>query len=59
MTYKIMNKKFNELTVDELSKITSTMDPILHLILTGGEPYLRNDYTKLLKFSTPIQECQY
>ncbi len=44
-----LNKKFNELTVDELSKITSTMDPILHLILTGGEPYLRNDLHEIAK----------
>ena len=44
-----LNKKFNELTTTELSKITSTMDPILHLILTGGEPYLRHDLFQIAK----------
>ena len=42
-----LNKKFDELTVEELNEITLTMDPILHLILTGGEPYLRNDLDKI------------
>ena len=44
-----LNKKFNEITVEELEKITSTMDPILHLILTGGEPYLRHDLDQIVK----------
>ena len=35
-------KKFTfELSLDEIDKITKTMDPILSLILTGGEPYLK------------------
>ena len=25
------------------------MDPILHLILTGGEPYLRHDLDQIVK----------
>ena len=44
-----LNKKFNEITVDELDKITSIMNPILHLILTGGEPYLRHDLDQIVK----------
>ena len=44
-----LNKKFNELTIDELDKITKSMDPILSLILTGGEPYLRHDLDKIVK----------
>ena len=44
-----LNKKFNELTIDELNKITKTMDPILSLILTGGEPYLRHDLDKIVQ----------
>ena len=44
-----LNKKFNELTLDEIEKITQTMDPILHLLLTGGEPYLRHDLDKIVK----------
>tara|TARA_B100000427_G_scaffold326490_1_gene335258 strand:- start:2121 stop:3263 length:1143 start_codon:yes stop_codon:yes gene_type:complete len=44
-----LNKKFNELTLDEIDKITKTMDPILSLLLTGGEPYLRHDLDKIVK----------
>ena len=44
-----LNKKFNELTLEELEKITKSMDPILHLILTGGEPFLRHDLHKIVK----------
>ena len=44
-----LNKKFNELTIDELDKITKSMDPILSLILTGGESYLRHDLDKIVK----------
>ena len=31
-----LNKKFNELSVDEIDKITKTMDPILSLILCNS-----------------------
>lgn len=44
-----LNKRFNELTLEEIDKITRTMDPILSLILTGGEPYLRNDLDQIVK----------
>ena len=44
-----LNKKFNELTVEEIDQMTKTMDSILHLILTGGEPYLRNDLDQIVK----------
>ena len=47
--YDSLNKKFNELTIIELEEITKTMDPILSLILTGGEPYLRHDLDKIVK----------
>ena len=44
-----LNKKVNELTLDEIDKFTKTMDPLLHLIITGGEPYLRSDIDKIIK----------
>ena len=34
---------------DELDKITKSMDPLLHLILTGGEPYLRHGLDQIVK----------
>ncbi len=44
-----LNKKFNELTLEEIDNITKTMDPLLHLILTGGEPYLRHDLDQITR----------
>ena len=32
-----------------VDKITKSMDPLLHLILTGGEPYLRHDLDQIVK----------
>ena len=47
--YDSLNKKFNELTLDEIDQITKSMDPILSLILTGGEPYLRHDLDQIVR----------
>lgn len=44
-----LNKKVNELNLEEIDKFTKTMDPLLHLILTGGEPYIRDDIDKIAK----------
>jgi|TARA_B110000438_G_C15762426_1_gene627947 MoaA/NifB/PqqE/SkfB family radical SAM enzyme len=44
-----LNKRFKELSLDEIRKFTSTMDPLLSLILTGGEPYLRHDLDEIVK----------
>lgn len=44
-----LNKKFSELTLGEINKITRTMDPLLSLIITGGEPYIRPDIDKIVK----------
>jgi len=44
-----LNKKHNELSISEINTFTKTMDPILHLILTGGEPYLRDDLDKIIE----------
>ena len=44
-----LNKRFNELTLDEINTFTKTMDPLLSLILTGGEPYLRHDLDQIAR----------
>jgi len=44
-----LNKRFNELSLEEIDKFTKTMDPLLLLILTGGEPYLRNDIDEIAR----------
>ena len=44
-----LNKRFNELSLDEIDSFTKTMDPLLHLVLTGGEPYLRHDLDQIAR----------
>jgi len=44
-----LNKRFNELTLDEIDTFTKTMDPLLTLALTGGEPYLRHDLDQIVR----------
>jgi len=44
-----LNKKFNELNLEEINMFSKTMDPILSLILTGGEPYLRSDLDQIVR----------
>ncbi len=38
-----LNKKKNELTLDEIERISRSIPNLLSLSLTGGEPYLRPD----------------
>ena len=54
-----LNKKMNELNLEEIDAFTKTMDPLLSLILTGGEPYLRHDLDQIARIfyentKTPI-----
>jgi len=49
----------NELSLDEIDAFTKTMDPLLSLILTGGEPYIRHDLDQIARIfyentKTPI-----
>ena len=44
-----LNKRMNELSLDEINAFTKTMDPLLSLILTGGEPYLRHDLDQIAR----------
>ena len=44
-----LNKRMNELSLDEIDAFTKTMDPLLSLILTGGEPYLRHDLDQIAR----------
>ena len=42
-------KTTDELTLDEIEKISGNMDNILFLLLTGGEPFLRDDLPEIVK----------
>jgi len=44
-----LNKRFNELSLEEIDSFTKTMDPLLTLVLTGGEPYLRHDLDQIVR----------
>ena len=44
-----LNKRMNELSLEEIDAFTKTMDPLLSLILTGGEPYLRHELDQIAR----------
>ena len=44
-----LNKRMNELSLEEIDAFTKTMDPLLNLVLTGGEPYLRHDLDQIAR----------
>ena len=44
-----LNKRFNELTLDDIDTFSKTMDHLLTLALTGGEPYLRHNLDQIAR----------
>lgn len=42
-----LNKRKNELTLDEIRKVARSLPNLLNLSLTGGEPYLRRDLPEI------------
>jgi len=42
-------QKSAELTVDELKLLAQNMDPLLFLLPTGGEPFIRSDLGEIIK----------
>ncbi len=40
-------RKLNELSLDEIDRFTRSLGPLLQLSLTGGEPFLREDFAEL------------
>ena len=44
-----INQQESPLTVEEVDKIASSMGRIYQLILTGGEPFFREDFTDLVE----------
>lgn len=45
--WKKLNKEKNELTLDEIKKISRSMPNFFSLMLTGGEPFLREDLSEI------------
>lgn len=44
-----INAKNNELTLEEIDKLTRTLPPIRLLLISGGEPFLRKDLPELVR----------
>ena len=42
-------KSENELQLDEIGRMTDYMDPLLFLLLTGGDPFLREDLIEIVR----------
>src|SRR5574341_616847 len=38
-----------ELTIDEIEKVSASMDPMIFFTPTGGEPFLRKDLPEIVK----------
>ena len=44
-----INQHKNELTLDEITRLTKTMPPIRLLLISGGEPFLRRDLPDVMR----------
>ena len=44
-----INQHKNELTLDEIARLTKTMPPIRLLLISGGEPFLRRDLPDVMR----------
>jgi len=47
---QIENSSINELSLGEIEKIAKNIGPLIQLSLTGGEPFLRKDITKITSY---------
>ena len=43
-----LNQSNNDLTLDEIKKFALTIPPFEHLLLSGGEPFLRDDLAEIV-----------
>lgn len=53
-----LNTGNNELTLDEIRKISASMDHLSRLLITGGEPYLRSDLPEICKIFHDQNQCE-
>ncbi len=44
-----LNKKINELSLNEIEKIAKNLPHLKHVQLSGGEPFVRKDLTQVIK----------
>lgn len=43
------SESLNELTLDEIGRMCDHMDPLLFLLITGGDPFLRDDIDQIVR----------
>lgn len=43
------DRHFDELTLDEIELMSHHMDPLLFLLITGGDPFIRDDISDIVK----------
>ena len=46
--WKQLNKIDNELSIDEVGRISSTIGRLSHIYISGGEPFLRQDLVEII-----------
>ena len=54
-----LNQNNNELTLEEIDKITKTLPDLYYLTISGGEPFLRQDLAAVIKTyykNTPLRQ---
>jgi radical SAM protein with 4Fe4S-binding SPASM domain len=47
--WESLNTNINALSLDEIEKISASMNDFLFLLITGGEPFLRKDLTEVVE----------
>ncbi len=52
-----LNTIKNELTVDEIRKISASLDDLQRILFSGGEPYLRDDLPEICKIFHDQNHC--
>lgn len=53
-----LNTGKNELTLDEIRKISSGLDEMQRILITGGEPYLRSDLPEICQIFHDQNACK-
>ena len=53
-----LNTQKNELTLDEIRKISASLEGMQRLLITGGEPYLRSDLPEICQIFHDQNRCK-
>ena len=53
-----LNTGKNELTLEEIRKISASIDDLSRILITGGEPYLRSDLPEICKIFHDQNRCR-